>query len=87
MVAGDRFFIDERIGCIAVRDREQSNPEDRGLEKDTPGVVKFWMGNKVNELCPTCLRVVSSSWEINEDFKKEASKLCRELNDQVQEAP
>ena len=44
-----RFFVDERAGCIAIRDRE--NPEfdkdHQGLDADLPDVVAFEMGKQV----------------------------------------
>ena len=39
-----RYFIDERVGCIAIRDRELTNPEYRGLHRNTKGVVWYRHG-------------------------------------------
>lgn len=38
----NRYFVDERVGCIAVRDRLKTDPEYQGLHPDTEGVVRFW---------------------------------------------
>lgn len=40
----ERFFVDQRCGCIAVRDRLLTDPEYQGLHHDTMGVVWFEMG-------------------------------------------
>lgn len=39
----ERYYVDERVGCIAVRDRTLDN-EEPGLHSDTTGVVKYWHG-------------------------------------------
>jgi hypothetical protein len=44
-----RFFIDERAGCIAIRDREHPkfDKDHKGLEAYLPDVVAFEMGKQV----------------------------------------
>jgi len=39
-----RYFIDERVGCIAIRNRELTDPEYQGLHQDTKGVVWYRHG-------------------------------------------
>ncbi len=44
-----RFIVDERNGCIAIRDTH--NPEfnnSEGLNGDMPDVVNFAMGEKID---------------------------------------
>lgn len=77
-----RYFIDERSGCVAVRDREQTDPEYRGLHKDTVGVVRYWSGEPVQQACPTCGHRISAGWEISEANRRAAQGLCETLNKQ-----
>lgn len=43
----ERFYIDERGGCIAVRDSYKDNPDDIGLHEHTEGVIAYWVGTRV----------------------------------------
>lgn len=65
-----RFFVDERVGCIAIRDTHHSeyDVEHQGLDAELPDVVKFQMGTLVNNEW-----VVSD--EITEQFKTECASL------------
>jgi hypothetical protein len=65
-----RFFIDERVGCIAVRDRKhpQHDPDYPGLHNDTIDVVFYAHGNK-NE----------TGWYVDERFKKKAMEVLGHL--------
>lgn len=44
-----RFFVDERAGCIAIRDRHhpEFDEEHQGLDAELPDVVAFEMGKQV----------------------------------------
>ena len=44
-----RFFVDERAGCIAIRDRQHPDfdKDHQGLDADLPDVVAFEMGKQV----------------------------------------
>jgi hypothetical protein len=44
-----RFFVDERNGCIAIRDRRHPDfdAEHQGLDADLPDVVAFKMGEQI----------------------------------------
>lgn len=75
----DRYFIDERVGCIAVRDREQTDMEDRELHAATFGVVKLWRAEYTREPCPTCGHVVES-FKVSPESRTQAILLCAELN-------
>jgi hypothetical protein len=83
----ERYFVDERVGCIAVRDREHTDPEYRGLHADTNGVVQYWHGNSSEPLgplgtdclCPTC-RQRRMNWSIADTDHAAAHALCAELN-------
>ena len=65
-----RFFVDERVGCIAIRDTHhpEYDVEHQGLDAELPDVVKFQMGTHVNNEW-----VVSD--EITEQFKTECASL------------
>jgi len=66
----ERFFVDERTGCIAVRDRSNTRPEYQGLHSDTKGVVKYWSG----------IFTESGRLLIKELDREEAHILCNRLN-------
>ena len=77
-----RYFIDERVGCLAVMDRTAVDPDGRhGLDPDISGVVKFWQGETVKlPDCPLCNHSRGGQWSIPESIKKEAKELCDQLN-------
>jgi hypothetical protein len=75
-----RFFVDERSGCVAVRDRTVTDPEYNGLHYDTVGVIEYWPGKQVKENCPTCGHQQVLGWVISEDDLKAAHALCDRLN-------
>ena len=76
----DRYFVDERGGCIAVRDRDKTDPDYNGLHPDTAGVVRYWDGQRVEDKCPTCGHDRSFGWSILDGDREAARALCRELN-------
>lgn len=41
-MAEKRYYVDLRRGCMAVRDREQTEPDYPGLHFDTKGVLLYW---------------------------------------------
>jgi hypothetical protein len=79
MTEEPRYFVDERIGCIAVRDRAKTDPEYPGLHPDTEGVVKFWMKEVKWMHCPAC-GSRKRELERSRDKLEEAQKLADELN-------
>ncbi len=44
-----RFFVDERNGCVAIRDRELIDLNDNGCDADKIDVVKFVMGDRIDK--------------------------------------
>lgn len=62
-VVSRRFFVDERIGCIAIRDTEHPryDADYPGLHHDTCDVVWFRLGYKDD-----------SGWHIHESDRKTA---------------
>lgn len=75
----EQFFVDERVGCIAVRDR-QINNDSPGLWEDDLGVVGFWQGVFTTKRCPTCGNNLVGSWSVSEEVRRKATELCDQLN-------
>lgn len=69
-----RFFVDIRIGCLAVRDRQHTDPDYQGLHNDTPGVVRYWHGvqNDIGDRL--------NVWTVDDEDIAAANALCDELN-------
>lgn len=78
----ERYFVDERGGCVAVRDKTLTDPDYQGLHPDTEGVVQYWGGTRVESACPTCGYTRSFGWEVSPADVQAAHKLCDELNSQ-----
>ena len=76
----ERYFVDQRGGCIAVRDRELTDPYYQGLHSDTTGVVWYAHGQMVRVCCPTCNHITHSHWEVSDTKLKEAQRVCAQLN-------
>ena len=81
--APDRYYVDERGGCIAVVDRLMKNPEENGLHEDMDGVVKYWQGHQHKNLCPTCHQVTSTEWRVADETREVAREWCANLNNQL----
>lgn len=77
-----RFFVDDRAGCVAVRDRTLTDPEYQGLHEDTEGVVKFWMKDLQKHRCTSCGHT-QSRW-IDRNEVNEARELAKLLNKEDQ---
>ena len=65
-----RFFIDERGGCIAVRDSKHPDYDETypGLHNDTSDVIFYAHGNR-NE----------NGWYVDERFVKKANDVLSHL--------
>lgn len=65
-----RFFLDERVGCIAVRDRKhpQHNPDYQGCHNDTADVIFYAPGSK-NE----------QGWFVEERWRRKAEEVLKHL--------
>ena len=77
-----RYFIDERVGCIAVRDSYHTDKDSPHLERNTKGVVRFWLGEYKKQFCDKCGGLSGSYWFVSEELQKEAKELCDRLNEQ-----
>lgn len=76
-----RFFVDERTGCIAVRDKLHTDPEYPGLHSDTEGIVFFAGGVPQSEECPTCHTRRNIGWHLFDKDRTKAIELCERLNE------
>ena len=76
----DRYFIDERTGYIAVRDRNHTDQDYNGLHSNTAGVVKYWDGEPVGYVCSTCGHSTNRGYMIPNSVILAANTLCEELN-------
>ena len=76
-----RYFIDERVGCIAVMDRDLIDPDYQGLSRDTAGVIEYWSGTPIIHVCPTCGHKEQRGWSISSQKQAiKANELCDKLN-------
>ena len=71
-----RFFVDERNGCIAIRDRHHPDFDDehQGLDADLPDVVDFKMGEQIR-----FSKFVT--WDLDPKIIKDFQKRCALLNE------
>lgn len=69
----ERYFLDLRSGCAAVRDRQHKryDPDYEGLHQETVDVVEFRMGFINNE---------KRSWDMKAEDVEYLTNLCNELN-------
>jgi hypothetical protein len=67
----DRYFIDIRSGCAAVRDRLHPlyNPDYPGLHQDTPDVVEYIHGIRSG-----------NCWTVNTEGIERLKELTDKLN-------
>jgi hypothetical protein len=70
-----RFIVDERNGCIGIRDSEHPKFEEiNGLNQDMPDVVAFEMGTQIN----TGNFV---TWDLSPEIIEEFKDRCAFLNE------
>jgi hypothetical protein len=70
-----RFYVDERVGCIAVRDRTKDHWWNSGLSEDTEGVRGYWTGVRQEDE-----KGNFKQWDVLDSQRKEAAVLCDLLN-------
>jgi len=66
-----RFFVDERVGCIAIRDSHHPDfdIEHQGLDYELPCVVRFEMGKLIN-----------NEWVVGDETIDKFRSECASLN-------
>ena len=80
----DRYYVDDRVGCIAVRDRTFDDPEYKCLEPDVEGVIQYWPGEMVDgEVCEKCKRPFGKVWTVKPEDIVSAKALCEKLNREI----
>ena len=71
-----RFFVDERNGCIAIRDRQHPDfdIDHQGLDADLPDVVDFKMGEQIK---------FSNfiTWDLAPEIISDFNSRCASLNE------
>lgn len=82
-VPRQRFYVDEREGCIAVRDRTNDDPDSCGLHPYTPGVVWFERGFERRDACPHCQQKMPRVWHLYGGARERADAECRRLNSEM----
>jgi len=75
-----RYFVDERSGSIAVRDRNCTDLDEQGLHPEAAGVVRFWLGIYNPGKCPHCNQKIHDGWLVSADVRRNANRLCDRLN-------
>ena len=63
-----RFYIEQRVGCIAVVDSSLRDFDEPGLNPDSNGVVWFKMGEQISKVCELCGHHKGSEWIISEQL-------------------
>ncbi len=76
----NRFFLDIRVGSLAIKDSRTSDPCSPGLNEHTPGVIKYWNGFVKDICCETCGHQTRSEWRVRPEDEEEATVLCAALN-------
>ena len=73
-----RYIVDDRCGCVAVRDTSLIDPEQPGLHGDEEDCIQFWAKGRRKTQCEHCLHV--SEEYIADDHVEEAKALAEKLN-------
>lgn len=73
----NRYFVDLRNGCIAIRDRYYVDPDRQGLHSDMECVVDFRMGYTTSKPYRN-----QTEWDVDESDIKELNGKCAILNEQ-----
>ena len=79
-----QYFVDERGGCIAVRDRSKTDPGYSGLHADTDGVVRYWHGYLAENVCLACGHNLPY-WALKDGDRESARALCDKLNQEYED--
>jgi len=81
----ERFFVDDRCGCVAVRDRTLLDENSPGLHGDEPDCVKFWMKGKKSVRCQCCDHIADVY--VLDDHVDDAHQLAKRLNQHNELSP
>lgn len=75
-----RYVIDQRSGCIAVRDSTLTDPDHNGCNSDDRDVVFYRHGYIVRTTCPTCHHTSNAGWAVKPEDVDAAVAECARLN-------
>ena len=84
-----RYYIDRRIGCIAVCDAVEAKriieEEFNGMHTpalclESSHVIKLWNAIRKSHICSECHQNVDDGWAFPENVFEEAQQLCDKLN-------
>lgn len=77
----NRFYVDKRIGCVAVRDRTMTEEcPTPGLHCDTVGVIAYWHGVRDEH-------TRTRDWTICDTDIESAYRTCKLLNELNERVP
>lgn len=82
-MAEPRYFVDNRLDCVAVRDRTKAvDHREKDLKHDQPDVVQLWSKAPVISTCPTCgYHRVLDGWVDDGPEIPAAEALAKKLNE------
>lgn len=72
----ERYYIDERVGCIAICDAAIHN-DSNGLNPSKRNVVRYWSGIDITG------RIFGArfvTWRVPGYIRKRARRICQEMN-------
>lgn len=77
-----RFWIDERSNCIAIRDRRlrSSSCMSPALTPETEDVVEFFPGHQIDKFDESKPHLSKKIWTVSESTRLQANKICNDLN-------
>jgi hypothetical protein len=75
----NRYFVDERGGCVVVLDRTKYDFPDGCLDHNEDAVMEFWAKEKVKTRCEACGHV-KEAWADAGKILEEANRLAMRLN-------
>lgn len=73
-----RYVVDERIGCVGIKEIDKVNPDENGLSPDIDGVVFFRMGEKEYQGTDG---FNDYSWKVDQDLLEICHQVCAMLNE------
>jgi hypothetical protein len=85
-VSNERYYIDERNGCIAICD--STIPTDAlGLHADSPHVIEFCTGHPIVEACAECGHRRTVGWNVPDDVRAVYLAACKQMNESALDTP
>jgi hypothetical protein len=79
-----RFYIEERLGCIAVIDSNKCKYADHDLNENTSGVIWFKTGASHVCECKFCGEKSRTNWIISKKLIEEAVEIADKENEKYE---